>query len=161
MENRNEERFILENHAKDGAGWFYWIAGLSLVNTAVSLFGGNWNFVIGLGITQIIDYLAYEIALETGNMVSIIAVVINVLIAGVFAMFGIFANKGRNWAYITGMILFGLDGLLFLLSMDVLSIGFHILAIVFIYRGYSSNRKLQAHDGGIQEAQEDVQYQGN
>ena len=33
---------------KSGANWFYWIAGLSLINSAIFVFGGNVNFIAGL-----------------------------------------------------------------------------------------------------------------
>src|SRR5216117_2936789 len=37
---------------KSGASWFYWIAGLSLINSIVAFTGGQWAFLFGLGITQ-------------------------------------------------------------------------------------------------------------
>src|SRR5215469_2722671 len=40
------------------AGWFDWIAALSIVNSVISLFNGSWHFVVGLGITELIDGLA-------------------------------------------------------------------------------------------------------
>ena len=40
---------------KNGANWFYWIAGLSLVNSAIFAFGGHVSFIAGLAYTQIID----------------------------------------------------------------------------------------------------------
>ena len=36
-----------------GANWFFWIAGLSLVNSLIILFSGEWSFIVGLGATQI------------------------------------------------------------------------------------------------------------
>ena len=45
-----------------GANWFYWIAGLSLVNTILLYTGSEWVFVVGLGVTQLIDGIAIEIA---------------------------------------------------------------------------------------------------
>lgn len=43
-------RVELQKRANSGAGWFFWIAGLSVVNSAISLLGGGWSFVLGLGI---------------------------------------------------------------------------------------------------------------
>ena len=40
---------------KRGASWFDWIAALSVINSAISLFSGTWYFVLGLGITEVID----------------------------------------------------------------------------------------------------------
>src|ERR1043166_6289200 len=42
-------------HMKSGASWFYWVAVLSLVNSGAAAVGSSWRFIIGLGITQIID----------------------------------------------------------------------------------------------------------
>src|SRR5574340_77246 len=39
----------------NGANWFYWIAGLSVVNSVIVLFGGAWYFLVGLGATQFVD----------------------------------------------------------------------------------------------------------
>ena len=33
---------------RSGARWFYWVAGLSLVNTAAAFAGGHIHFVVGL-----------------------------------------------------------------------------------------------------------------
>ncbi len=49
-----------EAQLKSGASWFYWIAGLSAVNTISALSGSNWRFMFGLGITQIIDAFAAQ-----------------------------------------------------------------------------------------------------
>jgi len=46
-----EDNSELQNQAKSGANWFYWIAGASLVNTIIFLFNGRVSFIIGLGIT--------------------------------------------------------------------------------------------------------------
>ena len=43
---------------KRGANWFYWIAGLSVVNSIMFIAGANFQFVVGLGVTQIINALA-------------------------------------------------------------------------------------------------------
>ena len=42
----------LEKQVERGASWFYWIAGLSLVNSILSLTDSGWMFFFGLGITQ-------------------------------------------------------------------------------------------------------------
>ena len=51
----------LEQTGKNGANWFYWIAGLSLVNTAMAHGGADRHFIIGLSITAIVDAIAQEI----------------------------------------------------------------------------------------------------
>lgn len=119
---------------RSGASWFYWIAGLSLINSAVVIFGGNFHFVIGLGLTAVVDALAKS----AGNVGSVLDVIINGCIAGVFFLFGSFARKAQKWAFIVGMTVYALDALLLLMVKDILSVGFHAYALYAIYRGFSA-----------------------
>ena len=64
---------------KRSAGWFDWIAALSVVNSVISLFNGNWTFVLGLGITQVIDYLAQRSGNSRGQLIGF---VVTLLVAG-------------------------------------------------------------------------------
>ena len=50
---------------KSGASWFYWIAGLSLINSFIALSGSDYGFILGLGITRIID--AFGMAFQSGG----------------------------------------------------------------------------------------------
>ncbi|MFO1096161.1 MAG: hypothetical protein U0992_23075 [Planctomycetaceae bacterium] len=62
-------------------------------------------------------------------------------IAMVVALFGRFANKRHAWAFIVGLGLYVLDGLLFVLVGDWLSVGFHVFAGFGIFSGYVALRK--------------------
>ncbi|MFO0734164.1 MAG: hypothetical protein U0361_25005 [Nitrospiraceae bacterium] len=130
-----------------GANWFYWIAGLSLVNSVVAVAGGAWGFIVGLGVTQFIDAIANAAAKDldgtAATVVKVIAFGIAVFIAMVVALFGMFANKRHGWAFIVGLGLYVLDGLLFVLVGDWLSVGFHVFAGFGIFSGYVALRKLR------------------
>jgi hypothetical protein len=108
MDNQDKAEFLerlkIEQQFKNGADWFFWIAGLSLVNSLIILFGGNTNFIVGLGITQIFDGIGLEIAKEAGMIGILIALALDVIATGIFVMFGVFARKGHDWAFIVGMI---------------------------------------------------------
>jgi len=125
---------------KSGASWFYWIAALSLVNSVVAFTGSDWRFIIGLGITQIFDAIGQEIS-SGGKFV---ALVLDLIAAGICAVFGVFANKGQMWAFITGMVLFGLDGLIFLLVGDWIGVAFHVFVLYCLFRGAQACRQLRA-----------------
>jgi len=134
------EQFLKENlkteqKFKSGANWFFWIAGLSLINSIIILAGGEWGFIIGLGITQFIDAVGMVLAGEVGVVGSIIAFIFDLFAAGVFVAFGILSRLKHRWAFIAGMVLYTLDGLIFLLVRDFLGIGFHVLALFFMYGG--------------------------
>ena len=129
-----------------GASWFYWIAGLSILNSAILLFGGDVSFIVGLGITQATGVIAAEVAKNqdgnVGFIIELIAFAVTLVAAGLFIFFGVFAKKRHLWAFIVGMILYACDGLLFLLIMDLLSVGFHVFALFCIFSGLSAAWKL-------------------
>jgi len=113
------------------ARWFYWIAGLSLINSAVVIFGGSFHFVVGLGITSVVDALTKQ----AGSTGIVLDLIINGFVAALFVLFGNCASKAQKWAFLVGMGLYALDGLLLLMARDVLSVGFHAYALFCIYRG--------------------------
>ncbi len=132
-------RLQLTARLNSGANWFFWIAGLSLVNTLLAALKADRRFILGLGITQIVD----EIAKLSGG-VGVITIAINVLIAGLFILFGLQARKQKKWAFVVGMILYSLDALIFVVGVAVLDVGFHILALVYLAKGFKSLKELKA-----------------
>ncbi len=130
----------LERRMKSGAGWFYWIAGFSVVNSILVLTGQEWGFALGLGVTAILDRMAA--AFQGAG--AIVAVVLNFLAAGIVALFGFFASKGHGWAFVVGMILLALDTALTGLLEMWLSLALHLFALFCIFAGYRASRALRA-----------------
>jgi hypothetical protein len=84
-----------------GANWFFWIAGMSVVNSLVLLFEGEWSFIVGLGLTQLFDGVALAVVENSdGSMAAakIVALCLDVAVAFVFVLFGVFARKQGAWA---------------------------------------------------------------
>jgi len=111
--------------------WFFIIAGLSIVNSITLLSGGEFNFVFGLVITQIINGFARGL----GPAGRSIAGILSVVIACVFFLFGFLARRRHKWAFVVGMILYASDGLLSVFVRDWISIAIHLFALYGIYRG--------------------------
>jgi len=132
-------RMVTAGRMRAGAKWFYWIAALSMINSIAVIAGGNFHFVVGLGITSVVDALARHV----GNAGSVLALVINGFVAGVFALFGVFAAKAQKWAFLVGMGLYLLDGLLLTTVRDYLGLAFHVYALFAIYRGYQAAQQVQ------------------
>jgi hypothetical protein len=146
---RNPE---LERQIKTGADWFFWIAGLSLINTVMHVTGAGFRFYFGLGFTQVTD----EFVTKGGSIGSTLGMALSVLIAGSFILFGVFARKRQTWGFIAGLVLYGLDGvLLILLSLLagegglMLSIGLHGYAFYRIFMGMRANSELNALERGV------------
>ncbi|TAL04594.1 MAG: hypothetical protein EPO07_04890 [Verrucomicrobia bacterium] len=122
------------------ASWFYWVAGLSLVNSVVAFSGGEWRFLFGLGVTQIFDAIGHGIE-GTGKF---IALFLDLLAAGALVLFGVFAGKRHTWAFITGMVLLGLDGGIQLLGQDWIGAAFHGYVLFRLFQGMQACRELNS-----------------
>jgi len=138
-----EQQIKIENNFTSGANWFFWIAGLSLVNSATSLSGSSMNFVIGLSTTQFIDAVASGIPGPYSTMFTMIAIMLDLGFAGLFFVFGILARRRSRAGFVLGMIFYGFDSLLLLLIGSIIGIVFHVLALVFIFTGLRALQKLE------------------
>ncbi len=132
------ERLALEGAAMSGANWFLWIAGLSAINTGLFLSGSDWMMIVGLGSTALLSWMF----VDTGLLGVIVAIGATLTMGGLFAGIGLFARKRLAWAFIVGMVLYVLDGALFLLVGDYLSVAFHAYATYSIFRGFQAMRAL-------------------
>ncbi len=138
---------VLLHQGKNGANWFYWIAGLSVVNTLIMLVGGNFAIVFGLGTTYIGGALAEGTAQNVPQDAGIARAVgfgFTVFIALIFCGFGWLANKRFQSMYFMGMGLYLLDGLLFLpLGMWIIAAS-HAYAVYIMWGGFQAFRQLRA-----------------
>ena len=146
-------QMLIDARIRNGLNWFYWIAGLSLVNSLAYLLGVKFTVVVGLGITQIVDGVVAGLIKHFGpDMVflRIAGLVINMCIAGVFVLIGFFGRKGIRWPIIVGMVLYVLDGLLVLVFGDYLAAAFHLLALYGIWTGLKAMGEKQAQAQSVQ-----------
>lgn len=140
----NIEHAQLAQAYKSGANWFYWIAGLTIVTSLITFGGGSWRFLISLGSTQIIDGIAQALATELGGAAKVVGLVLDLIVTGLFVMFGWLANQKHLWAYIAGIVAFALDGLLSLLFGDWIGVAAHAFVLFFLFRGFQAGRSLLA-----------------
>ena len=133
------ERGALEARAASGAGWFYWIAGLSVINSIVAATGSSWGFMAGLGLTQVIDGIGQSI----GTLAKPVTLVLDGMVASVFVGLGWWARK-KTWVYATGMALYALDSIVFAVAGDWIGFGFHGLVLFFLWGGFTARRALDA-----------------
>jgi hypothetical protein len=129
--NLAAQKLQIEHALKGSSGWFIAIAGLSLVNSVLSMAGASIHFIFGLGLTQIVDAVAHDF----GGAGIVADLIINGLIAGVFVFFWKFARTGAKWAFYSGMSLYVVDALILLALKDFLSVAFHGWALYRMYAG--------------------------
>ena len=136
---------------KGGANWFYWIAGLTIVTSLITAFGGGWRFLLSLGTTQIIDAVAQGLSTELGSAPKVIAFVLDLLVTGTFVVLGYLASKKLLWAYILGMVVFLLDGLVTLIIQDWVGVIAHGVVLFFMFPGLQAGRELLSLEKAIAE----------
>ena len=128
----------LEKQHREGANWFYWIAGLSGLSSILLVIGSPVVSAVSLGSTQLLAAFGQQIPGLT-----IPAIIASVLILGVFALFGYLSNIGKRGAYLIGIILFFLDTLITLWAEDFIGFAFHCLALYFMIVGVIALFKLK------------------
>jgi hypothetical protein len=138
-----EERLKLESAMRSGADWFFWIAGLSLINAISAASGSTWGFIFGLGVTTVVTLVAKDL----GPAAQFIGLGVTLTICGVLVVFGVFARKRARWAFLAGMACYGLDGLVSVLISDWLGAAVHAFALFLIFGGYGALQKLEQMPG--------------
>lgn len=120
------QQAVAEKQTQVGGDWFFWIAGFSVVNSLLAQFNANIHFVIGLGTTEVFDSGALGVPKAA-------SIVLDILAAGFYVLYGLFARKGARWAFIVGAVFYLLDGLLLLAAKDWLAVAFHAYALFRIF----------------------------
>jgi hypothetical protein len=132
---------------QSAARWFWWIAGMSLVNVVLFHAGSQINFVVGLGMTTIASIIfASSLPMMIGAVGSTI---------GFYFVIGLYAQRGKLWAFYLGIAVYVLDALIYVKFEDWMSVGFHALAIFFIAKGIARVRELQRSVPAVPAAEPD------
>lgn len=130
---------------RGAATWFFFIAALTLVNAVLFFFNTDTRFVIGTGITDVANVFATDVI--TGVAGIIVAVIFDAVVIAGFAGLGLLGRKGTSWAFLVGIVVYGLDALLLAGLTDWLSVLFHAVALFYLGRGFQASRQLAAAAG--------------
>ncbi|MFN8309472.1 MAG: hypothetical protein U0T73_05865 [Chitinophagales bacterium] len=139
-----------------GANWFYWIVGLSLVNVVLALAEANRHFLIGMAMTEI--GAAFITDPDGGTVFKVIGGGLIVVILVGFLLLGRRAHKPSKAAFIVGIVLYALDGIIYLIDGDYLSVAFHGYVIFHFYMGYKAvGEYLEAYHAEVTENEPQVE----
>jgi hypothetical protein len=119
---------------QSAARWFWWIAGLSLVNAVLLHAGSSVNFVVGLAMTTLASVIFAK------NLP--VAILLTGITVGFYFLMGLYGQRGRLWAFYLGLAVYVLDALIYMAFQDWMSVGFHVLATYFIFKGVQRVREL-------------------
>src|SRR3970282_729281 len=67
-------KIAVEQRLKGSVAWFYWIAALSLITSITVMGDGKVHFIIGLGVTTVVDAVAKQadgIGLAAGMVINV------------------------------------------------------------------------------------------
>jgi len=136
----------LAAQAQSGASWFFWIGGLSVINSILAVTKVDFSFSAGLGITAMISAFSSEV----GGGAQTVGFVISIVMALVLLGLGVLASRLTRWAYIVGTILVALDTLLLgLIALKfgvgdlVVSIALHAWALFSFFSGFGALNRLE------------------
>jgi hypothetical protein len=116
----NNQQAYLAARMQSGASWFFWLAGLSLVNVLVVYFHATFHFLFGLGITDAVG------------------IGINIVILAMFCAFGYFARNGSKPAFIVGMLLYLLDAGICIIGTAYLAAAVHAYVLYRLFTGFQA-----------------------
>jgi len=116
------------------ARWFWWIAGLSLVNLVMNLNGSDTNFVIGLAMTSLIS------GMFAGTVP--VALALAGVIIGFYVWMGWQGQRGKLWAFYAGLAVYAVDALIYARFEDWMPVAFHAFALYCIGKGVMRLRAL-------------------
>jgi hypothetical protein len=134
-----------ETRVKRGANWFYWIAGLSVINSIAFAVGAKFHFPAGLGVTEVADAIV-DVFVNQGapSAFRALSIAFDLIAVIGFGLCGYFANKFSRTAFIIGIGFYFLDGIIVLLLGDFFMVAFHAFALYSLIRGFLATREVKA-----------------
>ncbi|WP_068471602.1 hypothetical protein [Saccharicrinis aurantiacus] len=131
LNQRTEEKQI-----KSAASWFFWIAGLTLMNSIYQYLDCGQIFIFGVGLNQIIEAALYE----SSEVKSILFLIPSILTSGIFVLIGVKARKKIKGAFLAGLIIYSIDSLLYLSVGGYLSFGLHCFVLFMVYKTLEASK---------------------
>jgi hypothetical protein len=143
----DEVRQAFQGRIASGANWLYWIAGLSLVNAIIFIAGGSWSFLIGLALIPLMTPFADEAA---GPMIRFTAMGICLTVVVFWGLLGYLATRRKQWAFVTAIVLYLIDTLLYFAMKDWVDGGFHLYVLYCLWSGARTNHQLGKLEKALQ-----------
>jgi hypothetical protein len=120
-----------------GAQWFFWIVGLTGMDSVLTGLGSHVHRFTGLGITALVSRLAAHSGSDAA-----LHLIVNGWMAIGFLFLGYCALEGRKWAFALGMAVYTADAAMLAAAGDYLSVAFHAIILAAIFRGFAALRRL-------------------
>jgi hypothetical protein len=134
------EKQILKQRVSKGGLWFLLMAGSAIANLISLWRGGGFPFDLDLGFTQFVAQFAESFRFSVRD--SLLGV--HGVVALVFLFLWHQAMSRRKEAFLAGMIIYAVDGVLLILVPDFFLIAVHGAALFMLYRGWRAVEQLSS-----------------
>ncbi len=111
-----------------GAGAFYVVAALALLDAALSFAAHDPGAIIGLGLTR-----------WAAGVTPVAWMALSFVVG--FLLLGVLAQRGRLWAFAIGAAVYALDGLIVVAAHDWVAVAIHTVVLVMMVRGLDGGRR--------------------
>ncbi len=128
-----EEPGNIDRRINRSANWFFGLAILSVTNTLLLMLPGT-TLIIGFGITA----LTYASTMGKGTLAILFMSLVTLAVTALFIILGICGRRKHRWAFVTGLTVYAIDGLLLILVQDWYSIAFHFALFILILQGLNA-----------------------
>ena len=121
-----------------GASWFLMIGILSGLNITTVIFHQNLHFVTGLGLNYAILGMMEGIRRTLGVDLMSLGFILSFLFSGLFIWIWRKSKQKNKNVYLSGLIIYGLDTLLFIFTKEWYSLAFHLFALLGLFAGFNA-----------------------
>lgn len=120
--------------------WFLWIAICTLANAFAAVTKTDLRLILGLSVPDLILGISGN-ELNTAGIVAVISG--SVLFAGIFYGLLKLGERGRGWAFLLGILIYGADTALYALVKDWFAVAIHVWALFALMNGFKACRELR------------------
>lgn len=138
IETEKKEQLEQKRLILGGTSWFLWIGILSALNLIALMIHQNLQFIAGLGINYLILGMMEGIRRVTGVNLILLGYTLTFLVSGLFIFIWKKSKQENKSIYLTGLIIYGLDTIIFVFTKEWFSLGFHVFALLMLGNGYNA-----------------------
>lgn len=138
IDNEKKDQVIQKGQIFFGAVLFLWIGIFSALNILSIIIHQNLQFIAGLGINYFILGMMDGIRRATGINLIILGYALTFLVSGLFIFIWKKSKQENKAIYLTGLIIYGLDTIIFVFTKEWFSLGFHVFALLMLGNGYNA-----------------------
>lgn len=138
IETEKKEELKQKSLIIGGSSWFLWIGILSALNLIALIFHLNIQFIAGLGINYIILGVMDGIWRATGINLIFVGYFLAFLVSGLFIFIWKKSKQENKAIYLTGLVIYALDTIIFVITKEWFSLGFHVFALLMLGNGYNA-----------------------